>query len=111
MMTVLDVLGQCTDFRVYERRSLRMEYGELVFYNEDMDAWQGMLVKTLDAPVKPVGDFPTKQDLSLTAPYGGIYDNQTLFKKEFEGGTLIAMLWPWQDRTHTTLKMIFLKKD
>ena len=34
---------------------------------------------------------------------------QTLFKKDFEGHSIIAMFWPWQDQAHTTLKIALLK--
>jgi hypothetical protein len=31
--------------------------------------------------------------------------NQVLYRKAFGDGTILAMLWPWQDGTHTTLKV------
>ena len=30
--------------------------------------------------------------------------NQVLYRKAFGDATVLAMLWPWQDGTHTTLE-------
>ncbi len=38
-------------------------------------------------------------------PYGGIRPDQTLYKKVFDKYVLIAMIWPWGDQQHMTLKM------
>ena len=90
---------------IYEKRSANIECAEIVFCAKDAEAWMKMFSETFGLATKPTGKKPTKDDLELTQKYGGIRDNQTLFKKNFNGTTIIAMLWPWQDKEHITLKL------
>jgi hypothetical protein len=39
------------------------------------------------------------------AEFGGIRDGQTLYFGNEDKYSLFAMLWPWQDAEHITLKM------
>lgn len=102
-----EILKECEGLRIFEERESADGYSELVFYTEDSDRWIKALGERLGYPRKPQGQKPTRDDLVLTKPYGGIHENQILFKKQLENGILFAMLWPWQDGTHTTLKIAF----
>jgi len=93
-----------------EKRVVSNEYCELVFYSKDTDAWREVLTEFLGPAAKPAGQKPTEKDIELTKSYGGVFGNQTLFKKAIRGKTVIAMFWPWQDKTHVTLKIAFIKK-
>jgi len=110
-MTLREIFERCSTLRVQERRHQDETYGELVFYNEEIDEWERILSEVLGPPVKPAGTRPTKDLLQLTENYGGIQTGQTLFMREFDDFTVIAMFWPWQDGTHTTLKIALLKKQ
>lgn len=105
-----EIIEKCNNLTIDERRSLTDDYAEVVLLNKERDQWNKILVEVLDPAIKPTGQVATEEDLQLTEDYGGIHDNQTLFKKEFDGFTIIVMLWPWQDNVHTTLKMARLKK-
>ena len=107
-MTFDDILLQAKDLGVYERRSLSTEYCELVFFSKDLGSWYGILESVLGGPRKPPGSEPTTSDLDLTHRTGGIRVNQTLFEKDFDGETVIAKFWPWDDGEHITLKMALL---
>jgi len=109
-MTLKEIIEKCSKLSVYEQRYITGDYDELVFYNREIDKWNKIFTAVLGPPIKPAGVEPTKDDLRLTRDYGGIDDNQTLFKKEFDDVTVIAMFWPWGDDIHTTLKIIFLKR-
>jgi len=109
-MSLKEIIAKCASLKVEEQRSLEEDYAELVLLTEDTDAWIKALSEDLGAPTKPAGTEPTGEDLEATGNYGGIFANQTLFKKELNGKTILAMLWPWQDKTHTTLKMVLLQK-
>ena len=109
-MILKEVVEKCSKLGVDEQRCVSDEYVELVFFNKEIEQWNGMLTDALGPAVKPAGTQPTEGDLHLTKDYGGIHDNQTLFKKDFGDAIAIAMLWPWQDETHTTLKIALLKK-
>lgn len=91
--------------KVCEQRSIGEGYCELVFYNKDITGWKTVLNDIFGQAVKPEGAKASKEHNSLTEKYGGVFENQVLFKKDFDSFTGILMLWPWQDGLHTTLKM------
>lgn len=109
-MRLKEIVEKCSKLGVDEQRCVSDEYAELVFFNKEIEQWHKILIDALGPAIKPPGAQPTEEDLRLTKDYGGIHDNQTLFKKEFDDSIAIAMLWPWQDETHTTLKIALLKK-
>ena len=108
-MKLEEIFKKCNDLRVLQRRLMVGEYKEIVVYREDMESWQNTLTEILGAPVKMAGVKPTQEDLSLTQEYGGIAENQILFYRKFEDVFVIAMIWPWEDGTYMTLKMVCLE--
>jgi len=55
--------------------------------------------------------WPSKERLSFKVRetvdnYGGIQPGQTLYFRNQQDGDLFAMLWPWLDGNHTTVKII-----
>jgi hypothetical protein len=109
-MTLKEIIDKGSMQNIYEVRHITDDYVELVFWNKKLDKWNKIFCDTLGPPKKPAGVRPSKEDLDLTKDYGGIWINQTLFRKEFGDLTVIAMYWPWQGDVHTTLKMANLKK-
>jgi hypothetical protein len=109
-MDLKEIVGKFSGLNIEEIRSSSEESQELVFTNERIEEWNKIFEEILGPPLKPKGVKPTKEDTQITADYGGIFANQTLYKKEFADTTVVAMLWPWQDSVHITLKMILLKK-
>ena len=104
-MTLKNIVASFSNLGVKERRSLTNDYIELVFYNEEMEKWNKIIMDFFGCALKPGGINPTTEDLRLTKDFGGICKNQVLFKKDIDNHTAIAMFWPWQDAAHTTLKM------
>lgn len=90
---------------VAEQRSLEEDCAELVFYAKENDDWKKALEGVFGPAIKPAGVNPVPQDLSLTQTHGGIRRDQALYKKDFDGYVVLAMLWPWQDKIYTTLKI------
>ena len=109
-MTLKEIIEKCGRLSVREKRCITDEYGELVFYNREIDEWNKTFADIFGPAIKPAGSKPTEDDLDLTRDYGGIWIDQTLFRKNFDGVTIIAMFWPWQDAIHTTLKMALVEK-
>ncbi|MCK4852123.1 MAG: hypothetical protein KAS86_03315 [Candidatus Omnitrophica bacterium] len=105
-----EIVERCGRMGVYERRSVSDKYCELVFYNKEIDEWKKTFTDILGPAAKPAGAKPAREDIRLTKDHGGVHDDQTLFKKEHDEVTVIAMFWPWQDHAHTTLKIALLKK-
>lgn len=109
-MNAKDLIEKVKDLEIKEVRSVSDEYAEAVFFTKDTDDWIRVLSEELDEPAKPAGEEPSEGDSNLTEDHGGIFTNQTLFKKKFDDGLLLAMFWPWQDNTHTTLKIAFTRQ-
>ena len=110
-MILNDIVTLLDELEIHQRRTTTDEYCELVFYTKDTDKWRDLLANNLGQPIKPAGSKPSKEDELITKDYGGIYTEQTLFKKEVESSIVIAMFWPWQDGANTTLKLAALSKD
>ena len=108
-MMLKEIMEKCSGLNIDEQRSITDDYVELVFLNKEIGAWRKVLTDSLGPEIKPAGVEPTESDLDLTKDFGGIHDNQTLFKKALDELVVIAMLWPWQDGVHTTLKIALLK--
>lgn len=109
-MRLKQIIDECAHLPIAETRNLTDEFVNLVFYNENLEAWHKQLSAILGAPRKRKGILPSAKDLEITAKTGGIRTEQTLFEKEFEQGTVIAKFWPWQDDQHITLRMAYLLK-
>ena len=109
-MELDEIIEKCRELEVCEKRHISNEYNELVFYYKDIDEWNGRFTDIFGPAIKPAGVKPEREIRPLVKNYGGILRNQTLFKKEFDNVTIIAMFWPWQDNMHITLKVILLKK-
>jgi len=109
-MTLKEIMKKCRALSISEMRRNGDEFCELVFYNKDADEWNKIFADMLGHPIKPPGKDPTEGDQHLTRDYGGTWVDQTVFTKQFDNVTVIAMFWPWQDGVHTTLKMALLKK-
>ena len=110
-MILKEIIDMCSELNIYEKRCISDEYSEIVFYSRDTDEWSSIFTEIMGPAAKPKGEKPTSYDASLTKDYGGIFDNQTLFKKDYEGAVVIVMLWPWQGGDYTTLKMVYLEKE
>jgi hypothetical protein len=55
--------------------------------------------------------WPSKNRLSfqmekLIKQYGGIMQGQTLYLSSKDNQVVFAMVWPWKDGEHTTIKLI-----
>jgi len=105
-MTLKPIIAGFSGLEVYDQRKLDDTYVELVFYSKDSEQWEKILADFLGPAVKAAGDKPSKSDLVLTKDYGRIRREQTLFTKECDDQSIIAMLWPWQDDEFITLKIV-----
>jgi len=82
------------------------DFFEAVLLKADSAGLAGTLNKFFGEPA-----FPSRNHLPLRIShaiksYGGINPGQTLYFCASGAGTVIAMLWPWGDGQHITLKII-----
>jgi len=94
----------------YERRRRNEDYDEVVIFNREFEQFNRILTQALGPAAKPAGARPTSYDEKLTQDFGGIHSNQTLFRREIDGKMIVAMLWPWGDDFHTTLKVVSIRR-
>jgi hypothetical protein len=110
-MVLKKIFDRLSPMSIYEKRVFTDGYYELVFLNKEIDEWEQIFTDILGPAAKPPKVDPSDADLSLTREFGGIYVNQTLFKKEYGNKTIIAMFWPWDDPRYITLKIVLVGND
>ena len=93
-MTLHEIIEKYNVLGVLEKRASTEEKDERVIYNREIDKWNKPLFDIFGPPLKPQGSRPSNDDLTLTEEHGGIWIDQTLFRKEFDNAVVIAMLWP-----------------
>jgi hypothetical protein len=63
------------------------------------------LMLKLDSLFGPAQNKPSAQAQEAVSKFGGITKGQTLYFWQEGESFVFAMLWPWQDGEHITLKM------
>ena len=109
-MELKEIIEKCKVLDIYEERLVTISYYEIVFYAKDVGEWKNLLESIFGVAIKPAGAELSKEDAELIQKYGGVRDSQVLYKKKTGNTTVIAMLWPWQDKVRITLKIISLKR-
>ncbi len=104
-MTYLELLNNIKEISYAEIREDSENYLEAVFTNDKEKQISDTLSSFFQTPYKPAGQDPSKEALEQTTEWGGIRKDQTLYLREQEGLLYCAMLWPWSDQEHTTLKI------
>ncbi len=108
MLSTKEILDKCRGLKIVRRRRLTDEYAELVLPSPDILYWRAVFDKIFGEPLSPAGIKPRAEDIAAAKYFGGIGLRDTLYRKESDGKTVIAIFWPWQDQQHTTLKIIIL---
>ena len=109
-MVIKEIIESCKGFEVYQQRMVSDNYAEIVMYTEEISKWAAIFNEIFGDPVSLAGSNPTAEDMQITKEYGGIFTDQTLYKKDFPDSTIIAMFWPWQDGKRITVKVAILAK-
>ena len=109
-MKLSDIYRQLDCLEISDRRYLMADYLELVFLRQDFEKWDKLLTKFLGPIANPFDADPSRDHLEMTKAFGGVRRGQALYQKDFGDYIIIAMLWPWKNETHITLKMPLIKK-
>ena len=109
-MKLFDIYLQLDSLEIADRRYLTTDYLELVFFKQDFEKWDKLLSAFLGPVASHFDADPSPDHLEHTKPFGGVRKGQALYQKDFGDYIIIAMLWPWQNETHITLKMPLIKK-
>ena len=108
-MSLKEIFEKFKSLDIQQTRSIEDDYVEVVLANVQANKWNRLLSDIFGPALKPAGKMPSEEMMHLTQSHGGLQENQTLFSKEIDGKTIIAMLWPWQDNMRTTLKIAVIK--
>jgi hypothetical protein len=104
-LKMTEVLGSIDHLTVDEKRKFTDDYVELVLLSSEASLWTAVLEKAFGPAMKPAGKAPAKEDREASKLFGGVWKDQTLYQAKISEETVVAVLWPWQDDAHVTLKM------
>jgi len=110
-MIISDIIKKFGDLKTEQVRVNSIEYDERVIFGDEIEQWHAVLTECLGDPVKSSGEETSKQEFALTVNFGGLCKNQTLYHRKFEEHSIIAMVWPWNDKIHVTLKIAKIKEQ
>ncbi len=84
----------------------RDNYFETVILNNELTKLTQRLEKFFGSSMTSSGGILSFQVQGAIKDFGGIKPGQTLYCWREDNDVLFAMLWPWQDGRHTTVKII-----
>ncbi|MDD5255259.1 MAG: hypothetical protein PHR11_04305 [Candidatus Omnitrophica bacterium] len=80
-------------------------YLELVLVRQHLSPLLAALDGLFGSSVWPSGNALTPEIQEVIKGFGGIMQGQTLYFWHNENSFVFAMLWPWQDGEHITVKL------
>jgi hypothetical protein len=98
-------LGDISPLKVEETRLWAEDRVEIVGIVAELGEWTKRLEPFLGPPLKPSGEKPSPDLERRTAAWGGIWKNQVFYEKKHPDQSIVALIWPWGDKTHFTLKI------
>lgn len=104
-MTFRELLDEVRALRPEETRNEAEDYLETVFTMRAVTALRGVLDRYFGPAFKDAGRNPSPEAQARSKAYGGIQKNQVLYCAERENLVHCAMLWPWGDGAHVTVKI------
>lgn len=81
-------------------------YFEGVLIKEELVKLTGILDKFFGAPALPSHNKLSPQIQKIIDSFGGVMSGQALYFWNQGNDAIFAMLWPWQDGLHTTVKIV-----
>lgn len=95
---------KCVSFQELRQDSDR--FFEAVVIKQELSKLTERLEKFFGIPAWPSNNKISSQVQNVIKDFGGIMPNQTLYFRSDGNDTIFAMLWPWQDKEHITLKIV-----
>lgn len=104
-MDLKTLLEPCKVLKILEEREMNQDQINVVINTQDSAKWSAGLEQSLGPALKPAGESPSNLAKKAANEFGGIRKEQTLFVKNIDEYSVVAMFWPWQNDKHTTLKI------
>jgi len=80
-------------------------YFEGVIVRDGLAGLAVRLERYLGHPIWPSQSMLSEPVREIISPYGGIREGQELYLLSEENASVFAMLWPWGDGVHITLRL------
>lgn len=100
----LEIVQLIKDNPIEETRAFRQNYFECVVSRDHLRSTLKVLDDFFGAPIKDAESKPTDESNRFSALDGGVRQGQTLYLKLQEDVFFCALIWPWNDGIHTTIK-------
>ena len=104
-MTFIELVKLLKKLPFDEIRKEYEGYFEFVVGNQHLPLIFSHFEDYYGLPFKPAGMAPNSKAQNLTKNFGGIQTQQTLYYSQREEHLDCAMVWPWGDGKHVTVKM------
>jgi len=104
-MPLTEVKKEMKSVGLTEVRIDTADYFEAVLTKEVLAALSLKLEKIFGAAQYPSSKSLPDDIVAMTQKFGGVREGQTLYFTKENGLSKLAMLWPWQDGQHLTLKI------
>ena len=120
-MKIVSLVGEELCKSIKETRERSEKYEEVVFFSKDVSGLNRILTEKLGHPLvsrekieiedtsKEILSLKKDAALKLANSFGGISKGQTLYHGTYNLTEILIMIWPWQDKTHLTLKKVIIK--
>jgi len=95
--------------KLFSFETLRTDCDNLfegVILQQELDKLNLQLKSLLGEPVYPSKNRLAHKVRTTVDGFGGIMPGQMLYYKDSGKDSIFAMLWPWKDGQHTTVKII-----
>ncbi|NTV30226.1 MAG: hypothetical protein HGA80_09120 [Candidatus Omnitrophica bacterium] len=104
-MTFAELLRAVRQVKCEESRTQNDGYCEVVVATAGLAEVTDLLRRYFGEPFKPQGKKPSGEASAYAAPYGGVYDGQTLYVRQDGSAAELALLWPWGSGLSVTIKL------
>lgn len=105
-MDFIKIKNAVRDIHFEEIRLDKETYFEVVITKEELNKLKKILESFFGTAIFPSENKLPSEISQTISPFGAIWPGQTLYYSNDTENTVFAMLWPWQDNQHTTLKII-----
>ena len=104
-LTYEQLVQEINKIPVFESRIDRDDMKEFVVQEKNITPLH-LILQNYFKEFKSASETPTLEDKKRAARWGGVREHQALYFKEEEGVSQCAMLWPWEDGTRCTVKLV-----
>jgi hypothetical protein len=104
-MTFEELKSQIKSCKFDETRVDNNAFFEAVVGKANLEALNAKLSSIFGPPALPSGNKLSAEANDIVQHHGGVMAGQTLYFTHIDSAPVFAMLWPWGDKEHITVKI------